>query len=225
MYFYLKEPNGDKDTIIIIQYYIKDEKKLFKYSTGEVINPNDWDFTARMPKVRKGTEGVRLRKITSYIMQYHDFLLTLIDNYKLNGEKISREMLKLEFDKHFKPEKIPQEFEYLTDFVDDFLKGIKGTINKNTGREYSPSTIRGYIGVCNILKEFERYIKKRVMIVDYNKKMNDIFIDFCIHKRKEGLNSIRIYIQVVKVFLKKAKEKGCHISDDLSDFTVTQSNS
>ena len=50
MYFYLKEPSGDKDTIIIIQYYIKDEKKIFKYSTGETINPNDWDFSARMPK-------------------------------------------------------------------------------------------------------------------------------------------------------------------------------
>ena len=44
MFFYLKEPNGDKDTIIIIQYYISDEKKIFKYSTGEVINPIDWDF-------------------------------------------------------------------------------------------------------------------------------------------------------------------------------------
>ena len=79
MYFYLKEPSGDKDTIIIIQYYVKDEKKLFKYSTGETINPNDWDFSARMPKSRKGSEGVRLRKITTYIMQYHDFLITLID--------------------------------------------------------------------------------------------------------------------------------------------------
>ena len=90
MFFYLKEPNGDKDTIIIIQYYIADEKKLFKYSTGECINPNDWDFNARMPKSRKGAEGVRLRKIATHIMQYNDFLVTLIDNYKLNGEKITR---------------------------------------------------------------------------------------------------------------------------------------
>ena len=45
MYFYLKEPSGDKDTIIIIQYYIADEKKIFKYSTGETINPNDWERT------------------------------------------------------------------------------------------------------------------------------------------------------------------------------------
>lgn len=37
MFFYLKEPNNDKETIIIIQYYIADEKKIFKYSTGEVI--------------------------------------------------------------------------------------------------------------------------------------------------------------------------------------------
>lgn len=27
MFFYLKEPNNDKETIIIIQYYIADEKK------------------------------------------------------------------------------------------------------------------------------------------------------------------------------------------------------
>ena len=186
MYFYLKEPNGDKDTIIIIQYYVKDEKKLFKYSTGETINSNDWDFSARMPKSRKGSEGVRLRKITTYIMQYHDFLITLIDNYKLNGDKVSRERLKLDFDKHFKPEKIPQEFEYLTDFVDDFLSNIKGTINKNTGREYSKARITSYIDTNRVLKEFEKKTK-RIGISEYDKEMNDDFINFCVHDReREG---------------------------------------
>ena len=53
MFFYLKEPNNDKETIIIIQYYIADEKKIFKYSTGEVIHPSDWDFSSRTPKNKK----------------------------------------------------------------------------------------------------------------------------------------------------------------------------
>lgn len=224
MYFYLKEPSGDKDTIIIIQYYVKDEKKLFKYSTGETINPNDWDFSARMPKSRKGSEGVRLRKITTYIMQYHDFLITLIDNYKLNGEKVSRERLKLDFDKHFKPEKIPQEFEYLTDFVDDFLSNIKGTINKNTGREYSKARITSYIDTNRILKEFEKKTK-RIGISEYDKETNDNFINFCVHDRENGLNSVGTYVQIIKIFLKKAKEKGHEVCNELSEFTTTKMNS
>lgn len=225
MYFYLKEPSGDKDTIIIIQYYIKEEKKLFKYSTSEVINPSDWDFVARMPKSRKGSDGVRLRKITTYIMQYHDFLVTLIDNYKLNGEKVSRERLKLDFDKHFKPEKIPQEFEYLTDFVDDFLKGVKGSINKNTGREYSYSRIMSYINTNRVIKEFECFKKSRICINGYNKEMNDEFIDFCINVRKNGFNSAGEYVHIIKIFLKKAKEKGYTVSDGISEFTTTKANS
>lgn len=117
----MKEPNGSKDTIIIIQYCVNDEKKIFKYSTGEFIHPDDWDFSARLPKVKKGADGVRLRKITSYISQYNDHLIKVVDNFKLNNEKITREKLKKAFDKHFRPEKAQKEFEYFTDFIDDFL--------------------------------------------------------------------------------------------------------
>lgn len=225
MYFYLKEPNGDKDTIIIVQYYIKDEKKLFKYSTGETINPNDWDFSARMPKSRKGSEGVRLRKITTYIMQYHNFLMTIIDNFKLNGDKISRERLKKAFDDHFKPEKKTMEFEYLTDFVDDFLKNIEGTINKNTGREYSKARITSYINTNKVLKEFDRNRVKRIGITEYDKEMNDEFIDYCVHNKSRGLNSVGAYVNIIKLFLKKAKEKGYEVCNELSEFATTKSNS
>ena len=34
MYFYLKEPKTDKESIIILQFYVKGENKIFKYSTG-----------------------------------------------------------------------------------------------------------------------------------------------------------------------------------------------
>jgi len=225
MYFYLKEPNGDKDTIIIIQYYISEEKKIFKYSTGEVINPNDWDFNARLPKTRKGSEGVRLRKITSYIMQYNDFLVTLIDNFKLNNERISRDKLKLAFDKHFKPERVSQEFEYLTDFTDDFISNIRGAVNKNTGKEYSYSCIRLYVNTNNVLKLFEQRRKNRVKIVEYDSKINDEFIEFCTHERGYGFNSIKLYVNVIKIFLRKAREEGYNINVMLSGFTRTKHRS
>ena len=225
MFFYLKEPNGDKDTIIIIQYYIADEKKLFKYSTGECINPNDWDFNARMPKSRKGAEGVRLRKIATHIMQYNDFLVTLIDNYKLNGEKITREKLKNAFDAKFKPNRVTNDFEYFTDFISDFLSSIKGTINKSTGKEYSKARVYVYNQSMNALINFENYSNKRIRIDEYNAQLNDAFVSFCANEKKFSSNTIGELVSGVKVLLRKAKEKGYAIANDLGDFTKTKEES
>lgn len=225
MFFYLKEPRGDKDTIIIIQYYISDEKKIFKYSTGEVVSPNDWDFNARMPKSRKGADGVRLRKIAAHIMQYNDFLVTLIDNYKLNGEKITREKLKNAFDAKFKPERVTNDFEYFTDFISDFLSSIKGAINKSTGKEYSKSRVYVYNQSMNALINFENYSKKRIRIDEYNTQLNDVFVSFCANEKKFSSNTIGELVSGVKVLLRKAKEKGYTIANDLGDFTKTKEES
>lgn len=225
MFFYLKEPNGDKDTIIIIQYYIADEKKLFKYSTGEVISPNDWDFNARMPKSRKGADGVRLRKIAAHIMQYNDFLVTLIDNYKLNGEKITREKLKNVFDAKFKPNRVTNDFEYFTDFINDFLSSIKGAINKSTGKEYSKARVYVYKQSMNALINFENYANKRIRIDEYNAQLNDAFVSFCANEKKFSSNTIGELVSGVKVLLRKAKEKGYTIANDLGDFTKTKEES
>lgn len=225
MFFYLKEPNGDKDTIIIIQYYIADEKKLFKYSTGECINPNDWDFNARMPKSRKGAEGVRLRKIATHIMQYNDFLVTLIDNYKLNGEKITRNKIKNAFDVKFKPGKVVNGFEYFTDFVSDFVSSAKGMINKNTGKEYSQSRIYLYNLALVSLRDFENYTKKQIKFSEYNAQLNDDFVEFCRNEKKYSANSIGELVSSIKALLRKAKEKGYTIADDLESFTKTKEES
>ena len=42
--FYLKYPNGDKETLILFSAYFKNEGRKFVYSTGEVIHPDEWDF-------------------------------------------------------------------------------------------------------------------------------------------------------------------------------------
>ena len=225
MFFYLKEPNGDKDTIIIIQYYTADEKKIFKYSTGEYVHPNDWDFNARMPKSRKGADGIRLRKIAAHIMQYNDFLVTLIDNYKLNGEKITREKLKNVFDAKFKPERVTNGFEYFTDFASDFVSSIKGTINKNTGKEYSKARVYIYNQSRNALINFENYANKRIKIDEYNAQLNDEFVAFCMNEKKYSANTIGELVSGIKVLLRKAKERGYTIANDLDNFTKTKEES
>lgn len=222
MYFYLKEPNGNKDTIIIIQYYVNDEKKIFKYSTGEFIHPNDWDFSARLPKSKKGADGVRLRKITSYISQYNDLLIKVIDNLKINNEKITREKLKKAFDKHFKPEKAQKEFEYLTDFIDDFILKIPNIINPKTGAKYSKSRANQYVQISRVLKEFEKYLKRRIRIIEFTPQLNEKFVNYCQTIRNYAPNTIGEHVRCVKSLLNKAKEQGYAITSDISKFTTAK---
>ncbi len=44
MYFYLRNNKSKPESLIIIRYHIGKGKDRFVYSTGENINPNDWDF-------------------------------------------------------------------------------------------------------------------------------------------------------------------------------------
>ena len=67
-------------------------------------------------------------------MQYNDFLVTILDNFKLNNEKVTREKLKKAFDKQFKPEKCQKEFIFFTDFIDNFIQNNRKEINQNTGK-------------------------------------------------------------------------------------------
>ena len=57
--FNLKEPNRDKESLILFSAYFKDEGRKFVYSTGEVIHPNDWDLLhsqERFLRVRFGPD-------------------------------------------------------------------------------------------------------------------------------------------------------------------------
>ena len=55
--------------------------------------------------------------------------------------------------------------------------------------------------------------------------MNDDFINFCVHDRESGLNSVGTYVHIIKIFLKKAKEKGYEVCNELSEFATTKKNS
>lgn len=53
MCFYLKEPKSKKNIIIYIIFYVKADKQNFKYSTGQNINPDNWDFGNRFTKLKR----------------------------------------------------------------------------------------------------------------------------------------------------------------------------
>ncbi|WP_282089382.1 tyrosine-type recombinase/integrase [Aquimarina algiphila] len=229
MYFYLKEPKSNKETLIIIQYYIKSEKKIFKYSTGEKIHPEDWNFEERTPKSKRGSAGVQLKKVSSNISHFNNLLEKLIDNYKINGEEITREKLKIDFDKHFKKDKevTNKKFLYLTDFIDDFVIKAPDLINRTTKRKNSPKKIKQYKRAGNRLKEFERHIGSRIKMDEFNLDRYDQFVSYLSDNQKYSTNNIGDLIKNIKVLLKRAEDFGYSVHQDCkkTEFAVLQEES
>ncbi len=217
MYFYLKEPKLGKETPIIIQYYLKTEKRNFKYATGEKIHPDNWDFNAKIPKSKKGNPGAKLKKITTNIMQFDSLLEKLVDNCKLNNIPITRDFLKLEFDKKFKKHKAREnkKFEYFVDFVDDFALKAPQLINRTTKEKYTPKTIKKYKNIANILKNFEVYNKSKIKLNSFDINIYDKLVAYLKDIKQYAINTIGDLIKNIKKLLKIAnKHFGYFVHED-----------
>ncbi len=218
MYFYLKQPKSEKETLIIIQYYVKYDNSVFKFSTSEKINPKDWDFKNRMPISKRGSAGVRLANISNSISIYNNFLLQVIDNSKLNGITVTKELLKNEFKKKFKGE--VQEFIYFVDFIIDFINKAPNLTNRNTGKKYSSKKIQEYRKVLKIITEFD----SKVRIENFTITTHDKFIDY-LEFKGYARNTVGDFIKNVKLLLKIAESDGYKVHDDLNKFSVIKETS
>ncbi|MEQ3501161.1 tyrosine-type recombinase/integrase [Tenacibaculum sp. SSH1-16] len=222
MFFYLKEPKATKQTPIIIQYNVKSEKKIFKYATGEKIEPENWDSNIRLPVKKRGNSGTKLHKITTQLMRYDDFLMKLIDHCEINNKIVTREFLKNEFDKHFKNKKSIENHRhiYLTDFIDDFIEKAPTLTNRITKRKYDNVKIKHYKKSYNRLIEFEKHSKKRLEIENVKLPDYDKLVDFLTITKKYSINTAGDHIKNLKVFLNKAKEYNYNIHHDITKFTT-----
>lgn len=63
--FNIKEPNKNKDSLILFSAYFKNEARKFVYSTGETIHPTDWNFENREPNNLNGrTDKANKHRVT-----------------------------------------------------------------------------------------------------------------------------------------------------------------
>ena len=74
MFFYLKQPNKDSKTLIILKYYVSKENKYFTQTTNLKINPVKWSKENRLPKLKRGGDSYKLRRITDELNRINDKL-------------------------------------------------------------------------------------------------------------------------------------------------------
>ncbi|MFC4817065.1 tyrosine-type recombinase/integrase [Flavobacterium sp. GCM10023249] len=218
--FNLKEPNKDKESLILFSAYFKMEGRKFVYSTGEMIHPNDWDFENRQPKNLNGrTESAnRLRGINRQLERYSNFFSDLIQKYKLSNREINIADIKDDFDVEFKrTTSISSKF---FEVYDLFLTEKKSDF---TDEANSETTIKRYEYNKKLLFDFQAFTGKKVNFNQIDKTFYNSFIEFSISEKKHSANTVRRNVGLLKTFLYWATENNHTYKTDYQKFKSPKS--
>ena len=196
MYFYLKEPNSKNKTLIIIQYYVKKEKSLFKYSTGQKILPSDWSFENRTPKLKRGGIGKEIKHITLVLSKYNELLEKIIKDCEIDNRVITKELLKSTFNSEFKGVKKVDTKEVDTS-VSNVISLFIDAKNKSKGQ--SKSWNEKYRNLQNKIILFNTYNKMDLVFDDIDDDWIDKYCGF-LRELPELLKS--------KIYSKRVKDLG-----------------
>lgn len=215
--FNIKEPNGNKETLILFSSYFKDEGRKFVYSTGEVIHPDDWDFENRQPKNLNGRteKAEKHRVIKRQLDRYSNFFSDTIQNYKLANREIIISDIKDEFDVEFKRTK-----SISTKFFEVYEIFLTEKKNDYTEDANAQTTIKRYEYNKKLLFEFQEYRNKKIHFNQINKSFYNSFVKYCINEREKphSANTIRRNVGLFKTFLYWALENGYTYKTDFQKF-------
>lgn len=205
MYFFLKEPKSRNETPIYIIHFVVVEKKNFKFSTGQKIKPDDWDFENRMPKTKRGAAGVKLRNITTILRQYSDLLEEQIENADLNNTPLTSKGLRDAFNNKFRKKSEPQKLTF-PETIQLFI------VAKNKSGAQSPSWNQKYGNLKKKIEHFEEYTGKPIKFSDIDSDWIDEYSGFLRQINVEKFkphndNTLYRNINFLFTFLKWARGK------------------
>jgi len=193
--FILKEPNSKDDTLIYLLYNYQYNR--FKYSTGERINPKNWNpRTQRAKESKQFPEypefNTRLDKIENGIN--NAFRKLLNDGLQPNNIILKAELESELSDNILKPRK--QTF---FNFIESYIK--ESIANKREG------TIKVYNTTFRYLKEYSSKYKP----VDFETITLEFYNNYTAFLSQElslSANTVGKHIKTIKSFMNEATERG-----------------
>ena len=212
--FKLKEPKSTKETLIYFRSYFDREKKNFIYSTGEKIKPEEWDFHNRLPNDLNGRtkRAENHRSIKKQLDRYSSLFSELVNRYKNMNEELNINIVRTRFDEEFKKIKIKDDFfRQYDEFIDE-------KYNDYTGKGISKSTKTRYEYNKNLLEEFQNYEKIKITLGNFNEKVYNKFLKYCVEIKDHSANTIHRDVGLLKTFLYWALNKKYTYNNDFINF-------
>lgn len=208
--FYLKEPNSEKETLILFSCYFKNENKKFVYSTGENINPIHWDKEGKQPKKNGRHKSSYADSIKMQLNRYSDLFLETESLYKRINEDFTSLILKKVFDEYFKKPSSSKSvfFEAYDEFISEKIKS----------KDWSIATKKRYLNIKNILEGFQREKKYILTFNSINKKFHSEFTSYCMDDLKHINNTYSRNLGLFKSFLYWSLDKKYTFNTDFIKF-------
>jgi site-specific recombinase XerD len=193
--FNLKDKSKDGVTLIYFKAFFKKEGRKFVYSTGESIDPKEWDFENRQPKNLNGrtTKADSLRTIKRQLDRYSNLFVLITELYKNTDREITIEEVRKEFDKEFKRVSLSKNKFY--DAYEEFMAF------KQKNKEWSTATIKRYKNIKTHLKDFEKSKKYKLTFDTITQKFYTEFTDYCMTEKGHINNTFSRNVGLVKTFL------------------------
>jgi integrase len=208
--FKLKEPNSDKETLILFSCFFKDENKKFIFSTGEKINPKNWDASNKFPYINGSKKSKFAESIKMQLNRYSDLMLETESLYKRINEEFTSKTLRKVFDEEFKI--TPSGKNIFFDAYDEF------TTDKTKAKEWSSATILRYNNIKNILKKFEKEKTYFLTFSKIDEAFHREFTCYCMDELKHINNTYSRNLGLFKTFMFWAKDKKYTYNDAFIKF-------
>lgn len=196
--FKLKKPKSDKSTLIYFRAYFKKEGKSLIYSTGESINPKEWDFENNQPinlSGRKKDAEIR-RSINQQLNRYKEYFQEIVARYRNLNEELTLSKAR---------EHLNEEFKDGASIGNDFMKVydlfMKEKEEDQSGNSITASTLKRYKCNQNLLSNFEIDTKTKLRFDKINNEFFNKFISYCVKTKKHSTNTLSRNIGLLKTFL------------------------
>ena len=196
----LDDPKNYKESLIYFSCYFKNEQKKFVYSTGEKIKPIQWDQKNRKPISKGKNKSPNHSIIANQINRYPKVFERIKNRCIASNEDFTSKILKKEFDIEFK--KAPTGKNVFFDAYDEYMN------NKQKMQEWSPSTIKRYNNIKNILKKFEEQARYKLTFGNITDTFHADFTDYCMNTLGHINNTYSRNLGLFKTFMFWALKKG-----------------
>lgn len=206
--YYLRDGKAKEDTAIYLLF--DDGVNRAKFFVQQSIHPKHWNVKAR--EARKSLEGYadfneKLSAIQGKCKALH-LELTKKEGFTVDA---LRERFKAYIDKLNNREKGEdgngiKNFDTLTAFAEDYIKGVSGVKKKNTILQ-NKQTLK-------LIKEFETTTRRKLTFERINLDFYNDFIDYLTKTKHLSPNTIGKHIRNVKLFLNEATERGLNTKFD-----------
>jgi len=213
MNFKLKTPKSNCSSLILFYVNLPDGRR-FVYSTGQKIPVRLWDSHSQIPKRTKSqNDQVIVNTVNFRLEKFKTLYLKLDMESNASGKKLTKELLKNEFDiqlKGVKRKEVPNNFDSCFDDFYNF-KIKEGSWSKSTAKRYQM--------INGLIKEFEKYHRPIEMNSLDDKWIRD-FKDYCEKIKLHQVNTVGRNIGLVKTFLNYCLKQGYINQNNFKDVVV-----